>query len=440
MTTTTTHTFRIPDRNLEPLQARIAVFAKKALKLGIMAPVLTVGEREDVIVPRVGYVGMDVDVVNEVRVFWHVTLTSAVIKVDGWTFVATIDHTAEAGVIINRVPGFEGGLPTSFRDAKPVCDHCGFNRRRASTFVLVNEAGAWKQVGRNCLQDFFAKDAQNEAKAAELGGFALALCGGSEDEDFFGCGGGRSDWFQLSEVMQWTARVVRLEGWLSRGKARELGREGSATADGVLVLMSNSKAGEEARKNLGKVEQTDIDTATQAIAWARELRNQTAELSEYEQNVAVVCGGEAVREKWVGIAASAVVASNRAIIRARELANAAKSVHFGTVGKREVFTLTVTGINTFEGNFGVRVLYRLRDGAGNVATWWTNDAGIFADGATITVKATVKDHADYKGTKQTVLSRVAEFVAPVKKARKPRAKKAVVVDIVPVVAAEVVLS
>ena len=53
--------------------------------------------------------------------------------------------------------------------------------------------------------------------------------------------------------------------------------------------------------------------------------------------------------------------------------------------------------------YGTTFLYRFVDDAGNVFVWKASGAYNVFDG--VTIKGTVKDHSEYQGVKQTVLTR-----------------------------------
>lgn len=85
----------------------------------------------------------------EVRVLGEVP------RVDGWEFVARVDHEG-AAVVVCRSPGCAVDLPSSLWSASAqVCDHCGVRRPRKQTYVLVDASGELKRVGSTCLKDFF---------------------------------------------------------------------------------------------------------------------------------------------------------------------------------------------------------------------------------------------------------------------------------------------
>ena len=63
--------------------------------------------------------------------YLYVTVEGERPAVDGWNFIATIDHTEASadeagnvtGNLIKSVPG-AGEIPVSYRSARPICDHC----------------------------------------------------------------------------------------------------------------------------------------------------------------------------------------------------------------------------------------------------------------------------------------------------------------------------
>ena len=100
-----------------------------------------------------------------------------------------------------------------------------------------------------------------------------------------------------------------------------------------------------------------------------------------------------------------IVAHQRALARAAELAEKRQSRHFGTVGKRETFTLTVERVNSIESQYGVTHIHTMRDAAGNVAVWFATREKL--ENRTYQLLATVKSHGVRDGIAQTVVTRCA---------------------------------
>src|ERR1700748_513259 len=82
------------------------------------------------------------------------------------------------------------------------------------------------------------------------------------------------------------------------------------------------------------------------------------------------------------------------------------SRHIGTVGKRQVFEVTVERVYPFAGSYGVTYIVSMRDAAGNAVV---SMSGAFNPkvGENLRIKATVKEHTVYKGEHQTKVQRVA---------------------------------
>lgn len=118
------------------------------------------------------------------------------------------------------------------------------------------------------------------------------------------------------------------------------------------------------------------------------------------------CGG--LSDKQTEIVRNALVRQEQfaAERKAKYAAADAGSQHIGTVGKREVFTLTINWVKYFEGAFGATYIHGLKDAAGNVVIY-KGSKSLGEKGATVTVKATVKEHGERDGVKQTIISRPA---------------------------------
>jgi hypothetical protein len=97
----------------------------------------------------------------------------------------------------------------------------------------------------------------------------------------------------------------------------------------------------------------------------------------------------------------------KAEFRAKNLA----SQHIGIVGERRDFNLTITFITEFQTQFGITTVFGLRDSNGNIVIYKGSSALYNADnqlavkGDTVAFKATIKEHGERDGVKQTILSR-----------------------------------
>lgn len=234
------------DARLPELQATIEKLGKRAARLGVRAPVLTVGE--SVQVPyctdsdgsglyRLNPADLAKVEAHRVagslryRSFRQCSVSGEPVVVAGWEFVATLQHLkSESGETVNllrTVPTFEGALPERFRTAGPEwCDHCRTKRARKDTYVLrristtcdtcgdsgftgpetgydgvCSDCGGqsvgapdWQQVGRTCTQDFLGdRDPEKFLASLDLLLAAALALDESDGEEWSGGSGAWTD-------------------------------------------------------------------------------------------------------------------------------------------------------------------------------------------------------------------------------------------------------
>jgi hypothetical protein len=394
-------TYRIPESNLEVLKERVAKLQRRAAKLNCGEISFSIGQFEDIplYLSLEGYTETPNNRPSgQFRRYYSVEVSGQAPRINGWTLAGTIEHIGEAGNVLRMVPDTPA-VPVEYRNASPACDHCRLDRNRRDTFLVISEAGEWKQVGRQCLADFLGHVSPEAlAEYAEL----LAQCAGlCEDADEFDGGHYCEPRYGLLEVLEWTAASIRNDGWVSRRESEI--KLCSATADRVLNLITNAQA-----RRL-EVTEEDENLAAQSLAWSEGL-GERSDLNDYLHNLSVLAKSGAINRKGFGLACSMVSAYMRElemeIKQAKQAEDAAKSNFVGTVGERTTFELTVVKAMPVESVYGVSTLYKLVDGTGNYVTWFSSSAGTdLTVGQTYTLKATVKKHEDYRGTKQTVITR-----------------------------------
>ena len=128
------------------------------------------------------------------------------------------------------------------------------------------------------------------------------------------------------------------------------------------------------------------------------LRKLAADLDE--------CGG--LSDKQTEIVRNALARQQQFLTerKAKFAAADAGSQHIGTVGQRINFELTLNWVKYFEGAFGATYIHGLKDADGNVVIYKGSKC-LGEKGATVKVKATIKDHSEREGVKQTLISRPA---------------------------------
>lgn len=255
--------------------------------------------------------------------FTEVVLIAAETKLEGWEFIGTIEHT-EAGNILRTVPKHEETLPEKYRAVTNDCDHCGYDRRRKDTYIVLHEDGTYKQVGRTCIKDFLGHGNPDQIAAYfnEIIALwdSLSLGFNEDDPDFFG---GRAPWeLDTAGFLGTVAQAIRTNGWTSRGKAYEW--QTYATADCAWDFDWDRRDGKSNAKLLdrfGFCEITDeaIADGKAALAWARGLTDADTAGNDYLHNLRVACSLDYTNGKRAGIVASAVSGWQRATEKAAKV-------------------------------------------------------------------------------------------------------------------------
>lgn len=133
-------------------------------------------------------------------------------------------------------------------------------------------------------------------------------------------------------------------------------------------------------------------------AYERAAERRAREEREREAN-----GGYTNRE--VRAARDAELAREREELEAQRAAERAASRYVGTIGERRTFELTHVFSTSWESMYGVQTLSIYKDKKGNFFKHISSGARIARRGQTVRVKATIKDHSEYEGCAQTVLTR-----------------------------------
>jgi hypothetical protein len=417
-----TREFVVALANKPALVAEFARLAKRAARIGAPAITWTFGavvQREvdvrvvtdegesDIASPGV--------VTHRTRLvpFVHLTLTGSRPKIAGWEFAATVQHVDGVNILRSCLPGEDRPIPDTYRTRGSVCDHCGLDRDRRDTYLVVSEAGDWKQVGSSCLVDFFGhEDPHALAAYAEILASAIALADGAGSDEGGGYGFGGSGPWALVEYLGCVAAEIRESGWVPKASVPD--KPNLATANQAKDRMAPAR---DAKPRDRSVLAVDVAVATAAYEWALALGGGAERLNDYLWNLHAVAKSGVAEWRTFGLAASLVAAYTKAEARRRERADRKPSEHVGTVGESRSFALTLDRHFSFETEWGWVHRFLFRDADDCVFTWKASgDSSVIGlsepdnkmvEGETYVLTASVKKHDEYKGTKQTVLTRAA---------------------------------
>lgn len=320
-------------------------------------------------------------------------------KYKGWTFIAKLEHDEEVGTIVCVLPGYE--LPSSFRDSDRYnCDHCHKKIWRRDTFVVYNEQNEYKQIGRACLRDFLGHSSPEQI-AQSLDFILIALSMGEDAERFEASGHRQLEYFDLDRILSLTSALVRASGWISKTKAEETG-EVSTASDVSDILFDRSRISKQ------RIDMNDNDksNAERAIDWASNLSKSELE-NDYLYNINLIAKAGVTSARRIGLAVSILISWQRTLDRKSKNDN---TKFFGEVGKRlEIGPVVIEQVKVIgKTQWGRRIFCRFTTND-YVFIWFTSDnIGTMNAGESdrcIIKKATIKEHKEFNGVKETIISR-----------------------------------
>lgn len=326
-----------------------------------------------------------------------------VARINGWEFVAVIEHMDGHGKNIVRQFNMNYTVPDRYYTVVPTCEHCNTKRTRKQTYLLVNESGEWKQVGGSCLKEF-----TGGLDAAQLAAYISCFDRLVEYDYIEPSGECATRYYNTKVMLQCASEMIRAFGYVGTDhpdatylKALELynyveGYTKFSYSDEVRIayMMDDHNI---------DVDSVDVDPI---IDW---VLNRADCSFGYMMNLRAVVNTEYVKRKHLGLLCSAVQAHNRemeklAADRAREAEMAEEAQHSSYVAdKGQKFNVSITSckcLTSWDTQFGTTYVYKFVDTLGRVIIWKTSNT--FCIDRVIQLSGKVKDHDTYQGVKQTV--------------------------------------
>ena len=391
--------FQIPEDNMELLQAKINKLNKTAVKLNCNPITCNIIKEE---IREIKEEGKQIKYIK----FIHIEVKGESPIISGWEFLGTIQHE-KTGNILRILPGNENIDLTYYYNIAPICDHCNTKRRRKDTYLIQSESGEIKQIGKSCLKDFLGH--ANPQQIASYMEYLLNLEDHIQEELSFKDGNNKT-YIPTIEFLNFAAEFILQYGFMSKSKFQELTEQGinSAipTANRVLNAMFPMPRVEPEIKEKDITEKA-ITLSEKALQWARnelEARN-----NQYLHNLKISVAGEFISFRNTGFAASLIPAYQREVekieFQKKEKELKAKSNFYGNIKDKIEKELTLQKVFTFETDFGLCHIYKFVDVEGNIFVWKTSKYIAKEEGEAVKVKGTIKEHNEYRGEKQTVLTR-----------------------------------
>lgn len=218
-------------------------------------------------------------------------------------------------------------------------------------------------------------------------------------------------YIEIKEALQYIAETINKFGYV---KTQDCGRSTASRAHDYYLTdngMIPSYIREDCKREMEEVNFDHmapkvLDTVSKALEWVL----SQDETNNYMHNLKTICSLPYVRQKNFGILASLFPSYNRELAyqakkEAEVKANAAevKSEYVGAIKDRiTVEVKSVTCVTSWGTDFGITRIYKIIGTDGNVYMWKT---GNLIEDTIKTITGTVKAHNEFRGIKQTELTR-----------------------------------
>lgn len=351
------------------------------------------------------YVPLDSDEIK-FRGHWVVDVeVEGEYKIPGWKFVASLEWIPEQKTNIIRKSDDGITIPERFINSND-CDHCHAERNRKRTIVLFNEeTQEYKQVGNQCVKDYIGADAEDYLSYLSIfdsmQSWLDSLPSDTRTKHDIG--------FKTDEILEQTIEEVNHFGYVSQQTIRNwYDNHGyddeycplEKTSSQVFRIMNEVTGYENYELVRPRYEVTD--ETREKVKEVKDFIFNQEDDSDYIHNVQTLLKTEYVDNKNLGIVVSAVgyYIRQKAAIKEAEIESASEFI--GDIGDKIQFIAKPVVVSSYESDYGWSYLYKFVDD-GNVILWRTNK--LLDVDVEYTIKATVKDHSEFRHVKQTVVTR-----------------------------------
>lgn len=343
---------------------------------------------------------------------YYLVEVEGIAKINDWVFVATIQHKDNGNIIRQFKTDIE--IPEIYRSTDSICEHCNTRRIRKDTYLIYNETTQeFKQVGKSCLQDF-TNGLSAENVAQYISWFDEIIDGQQVDSL------NSKKYYSVEDVILHSIETIKHYGFISRAMAMESDdRFIKTTTERVVEFMFPNRCinSRDILKEMTKINYNYENEANKVeLNKMLEWLNNTNNESQYIYNLKITVADGYCEHRDFGLLVSLPSAYFKALEREQDklireqkraekrLLNANKQ-YVGNVNERlDIDISTVECITSYPTMYGITRIYRFETVNGDILVWKTSNFIEHTDKIK-KIKATIKAHNEYKGEKQTEISR-----------------------------------
>jgi hypothetical protein len=348
-----------------------------------------------------------------------------------WVLIAV--HSSKSGSISQLDASVI--IPEEFLSGSRTCSHCNKNQYRKSHFIIHNKAdGKWMQVGSTCLKDFLGINPTTYLKMFEAFRTTFSIL----NEDRWGHGYPDKEEFiniayPIRKLISQTLKVINKRGHVKATwedvedigmngcryyrKVRE--NEGDATCDFVTDYVTTPKKKDKEHSQVDEVlkfwEKVKVETKEVKghhltnEGWETRMGQEPKNgfnkwLSDSQKLISSPNALKSDINKVCSAVNYVLTSKEKEAERLLKAQESASLKYVGKVGDRMTLDLTIVKNYAGESEWGVYYITTLETKEKDQLVYkGSKDLGDVGD--SLTMVFTVKAHSDFRGAKQTTLSR-----------------------------------
>ena len=310
------------------------------------------------------------------------------VELGNWELLGTKERVGDNAI-------YKGNIPAEYKNNDFACEHCSTNRRRNKVAIIRHkETAELKQVGYTCLQDFIG---------CELGAFGALIRGIDaiylQVNYFVDCDyTSHNYYYNVNQFLQIAYNCIIKYGYVKNNSVTEM-----TTTEHIWEAYR--------AENNDYVDSDNVDTdLVSKIKNAYSIWAKTHP-SDLTHNVCAILEQTCVKRiyaNYMYFVPTFYINKVKWETRKERAEQAKKELnneYAGSVGDKITTEATVENVTGFDGYYGYMYVYNFKDVHGHMLVWFTSkDLGVDT-GDKIHISGTIKKLNEYKGIKQTVLTR-----------------------------------
>lgn len=341
---------------------------------------------------------------DDIKELLDITITQHEdVIISNYKIIAKIDHTYPQKNFVKPYVEITTEQEAEWQQIESYCHHCNSHRKRNFTFILQHtETLEYIQVGKNCLTDFVGHDIERKLTYFDL----------LEELQFnifnFNAENSRKiNFFKISEVLGIVEAEIKKNGYKS-SRAKYNGDVNTTTGDDVKEIIKDIYSNiDERKRQLPSITQQQEQSFKTTIDYILnyDTTKENEGLQDFYNNLKNILKYNYCKMKDVAILSTTFTVCD--ILKAKELKEQQKleSNFVGAIKDKIEIKVTLEACFGYDTQYGYMHINLYKDEQGNIYKWNSKNTLDIEKGEYKTIKATIKEHEEYNGQKQTVITR-----------------------------------